>query len=91
MDCSGFIGKIELIEDRELFVFFLGRCGRAMSRTTLFLLGLDVVGKFAESLDGSGWHFCRKKTRTVSPRRRGSGFIGAIGYCLWAEGVQYCI
>jgi hypothetical protein len=50
MDCSGFVGKIELIEYCELFVFLFNRGGRSASGTTLFLLRLDVICEFAESL-----------------------------------------
>jgi hypothetical protein len=62
--CFSFVGKIELVENREFFMLFVGGDGvrRSTSMTTtvpgtvvflstpLVLLGLDVVGKFAKSL-----------------------------------------
>jgi hypothetical protein len=50
MDRSGFVGKIELVEYCEFFVFLLNGARRNPSGTTLVLLRLDIVCEFTESL-----------------------------------------
>jgi hypothetical protein len=50
MDGFSFVGKIELIKYRELFVLFFVGSKRGTSRTTFILLRLNVFGEFAESL-----------------------------------------